>query len=313
MKTGPNEGPEPERFLRPSYESRGSIVFLGGKMKKLFWGVLACLCLSQAAYAKSTAIFPQNNRWIGMGLLDDGITEAQFNTVLDKIVAIYNPIVQSHGYTLVFNRLWPDGTVNSDTTTDGTNWVINSYGGLGRYKGMTMDGYAGVACHELGHHLGGAPLFTDGGEMSVEGEADYHVGAKCLRKYFATDDNVALMANVTVDPLVVANCTSAFTGNAEQIAICERSSLAGFVIADILRDLGGSPAIAFNTPDKSVVSTTFEDHPEAQCRLDTYFASAVCEVSSDIEFSNTDATVGACMTGNGARSLCWFHPSTPTP
>lgn len=275
-------------------------------MIKVIWGIAACLGLSQVVQAKSVSMFPKNDRYIGVEFVDQGISEADFNVVLDKIVAIYDPIVQSHGFKLQFNRLWPDGTVNSDTDTEGDTWVINSYGGLARYKGITMDAYAGVACHELGHHLGGAPVFDDGSEMSIEGEADYHVGTKCLRKYFAADNNVQLMQGVTVDPLVVSKCTAAFLDDAEQIAICERSSIAGFLLADVLRDLGGEGPIAFNTPDPHQVDRTDESHPAAQCRLDTYFASAVCPVSSDVEFSNTDVTVGACMTGDGARPACWY-------
>jgi hypothetical protein len=282
-------------------------------MRNILWGLVASLCFAATAKANSVSMFPKNNRYIGVGLTDDGISEADFNKVLDKIVAIYNPIVANHGFKLQFNRLWDDGTVNSDTDTEDDKWVINSYGGLARYKGMTMDGYAGVACHELGHHLGGAPLFS-GTDMSVEGEADYHVGAKCLRKYFADDDNVALMKDQNIDPLVVSKCTAAFLNDAQLVAICERSAIAGFVISDILRDLQNEAPIAFNTPDTSQVTQTFEDHPHAQCRLDTYLAGAVCPVSSDVEFSNTDPTVGACMTADGARPRCWFAPPTyPTP
>jgi hypothetical protein len=278
-------------------------------MKRLVLSIIVGLGVTSTAYAKKTCegIFPKNNAWIGVGFTDQGITEQAFYTVLDKLVAIYNPIVKSHGFNLQFNRLWSDGTVNSDTDTEGDNWVVNSYGGLARYNGMTSDGYAGVACHELGHHLGGAPLFSDGSDMSVEGEADYHVG-KCLHKFFSPDNNTALMNGKTIDPLVVTRCSVAYAGNQEEIAICERSAIAGYAIAAILQDLEGDPKIAFDTPDTTVVKSTNEDHPAAQCRLDTYFESAVCPaVASDVEFSNTDASVGACMTGDGARSSCWFR------
>lgn len=276
-------------------------------MKRIAISIFACLAFTATANAKKACegIFPKNNAWIGVGVVDTGITEKAFNDVLDKLVAIYNPIVAGHGYNLVFNRLWTDGTVNSDTGTEGDNWVINSYGGLARYIGMTSDGYAAVACHELGHHLGGAPLFNDGSEMSIEGEADYNVG-KCLKHYFAGDDNVAMMAGLSIDPLVVTRCAANYVGDNQAIALCERSAIAGFTVANILRELEGSRAIAFNTPDPTVVSRTSEDHPHAQCRLDTYFEASVCNAPADIEFSNTDVSVGACMTGDGARSQCWF-------
>jgi hypothetical protein len=292
-----------------SWLDRQSQTFGGNVMKRIVLSILGCLAFASAAQAKATSsIFPKNNAWVGIERSDAGIDEAAFNKVLDKIVAIYNPIVAAHGYQLNFNRLWPDGTVNSDTSTEGNSWVVNSYGGLARYTGMTSDGYAGVACHELGHHLGGAPVFNDGSDMSVEGEADYHVGTKCLHKYFAGDDNKKIVAAMKIDPVAAKKCTAAYVGNADEIALCERSAMAGFVLADILRSLGGSAAIAFDTPDKSQVTVTYEDHPEAQCRLDTYFASALCTVSSDVEFSTTDAKVGACNSGVGARPLCWYKP-----
>lgn len=289
-------------------------IFRGGKVKQLILGLLLCFSLVETVHAeKSTSIFPKNDKWIGVGFLDDGISQATFNDVLAKIINIYNPIVASHGFKLQFNLLWDDGTVNSDTDTEGDTWVINSYGGLARYNGMTADGYAAVACHELGHHLGGSPLFSDGSDMSVEGEADYHVG-KCLVKYFADDDNIALMKAATIDPLVLSECSAAFVGNATSIAICERIAISGYVVANILRDLDGSPAIAYNTPDTSQVNQTNEDHPAAQCRLDTYFNSSVCPaVASDVEFSNTDPAVGACMSGPGIRPRCWFQPDAPPP
>lgn len=252
-----------------------------------------------------SGIAPKNNLWIGVDRDDTGISEAVFNQALDKVVAVYDPLVKAHGFTLQFNRLWEDGTVNSDTDVEGQSWVVNSYGGLARYVGMTSDAYIAVACHELGHHLGGAPLFA-GDVMSVEGEADYHVGTKCLRKIFAHDDNAKIIQGVSIDPLVAKRCEATFASNPGQLALCERSAAAELVLAKVLQQLDGDPAVAFKTPDPSVVTVTNEDHPAAQCRLDTYFNSSVCEASSDKAFSQTDESVGACMHGLGVRPQCWY-------
>ena len=279
-------------------------------MKKIALSTILCLAFAGPVYASnSTSIFPPNNAWIGLDKANQGIGEADFNNVLSKLTQIYNPIVQAHGYRLVFNALWSDGTVNSDTTTQGGEWIINSYGGLARYQGMTTDAYAAVACHELGHHLGGAPLFEDDSGMSVEGEADYHVGTKCLHKYFAGEDNVKIVSAMKIDPVAETKCNAAYTDANEQ-ALCKRSASAGFILAKVLQQLSQTPAIAFNTPDRTIVRQTMEDHPEAQCRLDTYFASALCTMSSDTEFSDNDEKVGACMSGVGARPLCWFKPGS---
>jgi hypothetical protein len=255
-------------------------------------------------------IFPKNNLWIGPNVRSSGISQADFNAVLDKLTAIYGPVAQAHGFKLVFNRLWDDGTVNSDTDVEGTNWVVNSYGGLARYAGMTMDGYAAVACHELGHHLGGAPLFSDQDWASVEGEADYFATLKCLHQYFAGDDNQKATSGMNLDPLTVTKCSADFVGDNNSVSECERASAAGYVVAHILEQLDGSNPIAFNTPDKSQVSQTFEDHPQAQCRLDTYFAGALCTASPDIALDNSNYKTGACVTeADGPRPRCWFKPN----
>ena len=279
-------------------------------MRNLLLGTIATLSLSGAAHAEKLCkgILPQNDLKIGVEFTGTGIDQPTFNAALDKVTAVYAPIAVAAGYTLQFNRLWSDPTVNSDTDTEGTTWVINSYGGLARYAGMTSDGYIAVACHELGHHLGGAPLFSDGSGMSVEGEADYHVGTKCLRKVFTADNNVSIMAGQTIDPLVLSNCSGSFVGDANAIALCERSAAAGMVLGVIMSDLDSSGAVAFNTPDTSKVSQTNEDHPAAQCRLDTYFNSGVCIASANVPFSPTDETAGACMNGDGMRPYCWFAP-----
>ena len=65
------------------------------------------------------------------------------------------------------------------------------FGGLARHKLVTPDGFALVACHEMGHHLGGAP--RRGGWASNEGQSDYYATTKCARRIWAEDNNAAIM------------------------------------------------------------------------------------------------------------------------
>ena len=115
-----------------------------------------------------------------------GITEAQFNAVIDKIEVIYSPIAKSLGKEYLVARKWDDGTVNANASQSGSKWNINMYGGLARHATITEDGFALVLCHETGHLLGGAPKVA--GFMnkwaSNEGQADYFANLKCLRKTF---------------------------------------------------------------------------------------------------------------------------------
>ena len=155
-----------------------------------------------------------------------GITEQQFNDVMDRVERLYGDDVKSAGGVLKINRLWTDETVNASAQQFGTTWVLNMYGGLARHKATTVEGMALVACHELGHHLGGAPRFAGWGGTSEwasnEGAADYFATLKCLRRYFLEDDNAAIIAATTIDPLAKDRCTSQFTSPADQL-ICMRT------------------------------------------------------------------------------------------
>jgi len=72
--------------------------------------------------------------------------------------------------------------------------------------------------------------------------------------------------------------------------------------------------ISFSTPDQAEVTKTFNGHPEAQCRLDTYFAGAICNMPHDEDFSSSDPIKGACAEERGdkigVRPHCWYKPQS---
>ena len=73
-----------------------------------------------------------------------------------------------------------------------------------------------------------------------------------------------------------------------------------------------SVAPDFSTPDAKVVSKTDDNHPAYQCRLDTYFQGAICEMDEATEVSDTDEKAGVCHQSSmtvGVRPLCWFKPT----
>ncbi|MBX3032470.1 MAG: hypothetical protein KF865_01000 [Bdellovibrionaceae bacterium] len=68
--------------------------------------------------------------------------------------------------------------------------------------------------------------------------------------------------------------------------------------------------IDFRNKNQNAVPVTFEGHPEAQCRLDTYYAGSICQVSENETFGRGDARQGAChatrLQNRGVRPNCWF-------
>jgi hypothetical protein len=59
--------------------------------------------------------------------------------------------------------------------------------------------------------------------------------------------------------------------------------------------------------DKTKVSRTIYNHPNPQCRLDTYLSGANCEIGGEIPFDYNDPKIGACVKEVGARPSCWFQ------
>lgn len=245
-----------------------------------------------------------------------GLTEAQFNSIMDRIQVMYGDMLKQKGKTLVINRLWNDATVNASAQQQGNNYIINMYGGLARHPDIILEGMALVACHEMGHHLGGAPKINQifGGAWATnEGGADYFSTLKCLRVFFENDDNAGIVSQNTIDATAKAKCMSQFTSQKEQ-DLCMRISMAAESSAYFFQAAKKEPTRPkFDTPDMSKVNKTNDDHPATQCRMDTYFAGAICNKPVSDQLSDSDFKAGSCVEGVdaiGFRSRCWFQPES---
>ncbi|OGS40301.1 MAG: hypothetical protein A2506_07030, partial [Elusimicrobia bacterium RIFOXYD12_FULL_66_9] len=214
---------------------------------------------------------PQNDLKIPVGSMEaKGITQTQFNAVMDRIEAIYGPIIKARGGRLVLRRLWDNPTVNASAQRDGDDYILNMYGGLARHASITQDGMALVACHEMGHHIGGAPKYSSYGWASNEGQADYFANMKCLHRVFGAPGAEAFTQPTGDETVARQSCDQAFKTGAER-DLCVRSSMAGMSVTELFRALRSEETLAhFDTPDPAVVTRTYDAHPGTQCRLDTY-------------------------------------------
>lgn len=295
-------------------------------MKRLL--LMVAVLMSGTALANPVTFLPPNN--LNLEDMDfmgkpkkptNGMTEEIFNAVIDEAEAVYAPIIKAHGGKLNFSRGWDDSTVNASASQSGDDWDVNMYGGLARRKEVTRDGFQMVVCHELGHHLAGFS-FYDEGWAAGEGQSDYFSGIACSRMLWKDQLEENAKAKKIAHPTVLKQCDSQWTTEAER-NLCYRTSMAGKSLADLLSALGGS-TVDFDTPDTSEVKTTDNTHPEGQCRLDTYFAGALCTATFDPSVipgrNNTDgqdslsaqeeAYKASCSEGVGARPRCWFAPLT---
>lgn len=247
-----------------------------------------------------------------------GISKEKFDLVIDKVEKNYSSLVASKGARLIINRKWDDNTVNASAARDlsrGTDWFVSMYGGLARHPQMTEDAFLVVVCHELGHHLGGYPKKSQAFQVdrkwsSVEGQSDYFASLKCMKKIFSNEDNEAVLKTKNVPQLVIDECAKTYADGNDQ-HICQRSTLAGFEVSKFIEVLTETKKpISFSTPDKKKVMMIEKDHNGAQCRLDTFFQGALCDVSADVELSKEEAHTGACTKKNGDKSglrpRCWM-------
>ncbi len=256
---------------------------------------------------------------IGRALAANGMDEAKFNEVIDGVTTIYAPMVEKKGGALEVQKRWTDPTVNASAERFGETWVITMYGGLARHETVTPDGFALVVCHELGHHLGGAPKIAGwfGDWASNEGQSDYFATLRCLRRYFAKDDNEKIVDQMEIPPSLAEGCERTYPTHKE-IAICKRAGMAGLSVSFLFyKAKNETTEPRFETPDPSQVGETDDDHPETQCRLDTYFQGSICAVpvpeGLDDGLSDSNPNQGTCYTGSpfekGFRPRCWFATS----
>lgn len=253
---------------------------------------------------------PPNNMWIpDDGLHVRGIEKDKFDDILDRIQAEFSSDISRRGGTLKIERRWSDGTVNAYADRAGRVWSIHMYGGFARHSAVTYDGFAMVACHEIGHHIGGAPHYA-GDWASNEGQSDYFAPLKCLRRLFKNDDNRRIVEQMNPDPIAVSRCASQH-GSSQDYYICIRATMAALALGKVLVEDTGKPEPRLDTPDPKVVSKTFSDHPEGQCRVDGMFQAALCQSNMMDDLSNSDYRVASCTSyeEDGARVRCWFNPT----
>ncbi len=252
---------------------------------------------------------PENNvrRPVNQNL--SGVTEEEFEGVLDEVFKVYEPIFKEHDAEFVIERYWKDDTVNAYAFREGDKWHIAMYGGLARHEEVTVDAFMLVACHEIGHHLGGYPRSA---WASNEGNSDYYGTLKCLRRMWNKGDSIEVVKKMNVDKKAVELCEEQWKGNEER-AVCQRAAMAGKALGRLLAALGQQDMPEFDTPDTSVVKKTNNAHPPAQCRLDTYFHGALCGVDWNQDMDEKDPNIGACKAGEiGGRRTCWFKEPKKT-
>lgn len=295
-------------------------------------GVLGALRMLGALVASALPLFsahadilPPNTLHLQDNLfLTENMTKEEFEDLVTYIAAPYKPLAAKHGGNLVVNMLWDNSQVNASANRFFNAWHINMYGGLARRKEVTKDALALVVCHELGHHFGGFPFgaFT---WATVEGQSDYFASQACIRKAWSSQQALNAEFRTRVGEPEKKACDAAWATEDQQ-NLCYRIAEASFALTTMIAKIKNFPEPDFSKADNSFVGSTSQDHPKAQCRLDTLMHGALCPVTFDDneipgagpfwtnnnENSERAALKNSCGTQGpyafAARPLCWFKP-----
>lgn len=232
------------------------------------------------------------------------MTKTELEVVISDFKSVFADEAKERlGKELVIQVDWDEDRVKAYASTDLEDRpLIYLSGGLIRHPLASPLSISFILCHELGHHLGGAPKKLRGHTQlkswaSAEGQADYYAGMKCLPK-------LAKRVSIPFEKFVDSVCSD---------EVCQFSVAAGFEATSLFASLKRrwtEPSLKGR--DRSETHVTVYKHPNPQCRLDTVIAAAKCPVGIKIPFSDEDPTVGACVRSSGhdesARPRCWFKP-----
>lgn len=174
------------------------------------------------------------------------VTATEFRATIQRFKRVFAPYAQREGRELEIFSDWREDWAQAFARRWETDQLI-VYGGIARVAGSTVDSFALILCHELGHLYGGEPLNDVHNRIAVEGQADWWATRECW------------------DQILPELPVRAGTPQ-------ERGFVAALIVANFFAANRSLPAPSLETPDPTVVPATLRTHPEPQCRLDTFRA-----------------------------------------
>ncbi|MDP7321620.1 MAG: hypothetical protein QF441_13495 [Bacteriovoracaceae bacterium] len=278
-------------------------------MQNIFY-IFFLLSLAQVSHA---SFLPENNLRIEKSktLDSDEEIKQRFMPLATTIASLYQEQIAAQQATLQIKFDLKSSKVNAYATRKGPDqklWQVVFLGGMLRHKNISNNIFISIMCHELGHHLSGGP-FKKSSWVSVEGQADYFTTQNCLKKVLQ-HTNLIEISNQT-HRFVENKCQQEYSNLVDQ-QYCINTSLVAQDVADFIIKLRQTrrgrrektPKIEHR--DKTIVHSLKEDHPKAQCRLDTMFEGALCNKDYSWSMHNCPFTK---QFYRGSRPQCWYYPA----
>ena len=258
----------------------------------------------------------RQNKFLSLPLnAEENITEEEFNSVVYRIKEYYTPIFKELGKDLNVYSDWSFPMNNAFATQDKNGTSVYFFGLFTKNKYMSKDAFLFVACHEIGHHLGGFPKNNFLPWASVEGQADYFAASKCYRELLENDSENAKAESLVLPESIKSQCKTQYTDE-DQYRICLRAARAAEDVGkliDYMNTQTEKDEVILLQPEPAAVAETSSKHPAPICRAIGILQAALCNRPSDIAIDDKDETIGACHEKNGDvvgnRVHCWFKPS----
>lgn len=226
------------------------------------------------------------------------VTQKSFNS-------IPHIIYSQHYLDLKKNQL--EVTINTDWETPYFSaWVkdeapkkfsINFWGGIVRIPGMNDNGLALIACHEMGHLLGGEPRSKLPAFLwaTSEGQSDYYASSICLKRYFERQFDLGRLDEPQVQKSLYTRCRTKYP-ETKNFLICLNIMNGIEAFTKILTHLDSQKReINFSKKSPAAKFTNVNSYPEPQCRTEILIAGNFCSPENY-----------PCLTLDSARPQCWF-------
>jgi hypothetical protein len=248
-------------------------------MKLILLGIL----LSAASFAAS---LPDTFRYqiLTTDKTTSTVTQGDFVIIPHVIAGLFHQEAKN----LVVNVDWDKPYFTAWASKNENSFALNFWGGLARIPGMNPEAHALIACHELGHVIGGTPKIKikDFLWSSAEGQSDFFATSVCLKRYFRhVNTYQKLEVPRAVSETAYTLCRTTYAKDLD-FKVCLHSMKGIEAFTKVLSHLSQyeeNPSIA--TPDASRVKVTlYDSYPSRQCRIDTLAQGSL----------------------GGERPSCWF-------
>ncbi|MGI4992821.1 hypothetical protein ACRXCV_09340 [Halobacteriovorax sp. GFR7] len=203
-------------------------------------------------------------------------SEGEFREVIESVLSIYDQkLPQGKNRQVDIN--WESKTLNASVgyKRHSESVRFSFHGEFVRKNKLSKDAFALIACHEVGHIIGGYPKVMPTQKYSSEAQSDYFATNECLKKYFVANS----AENVDISGI-----------SSEKLSQCKDDKLC-------LRGLGAIrdasviyPGSDINAKSDHISKVTiFNDYPQNQCRVDTLKAGLLNQPRPNCWFKSYQA------------------------